>query len=501
MTDHSEAPTQASSAKRILQRFAHLLSAQGVEGIGSTVFFLYLAWVNSTLYGEVMYALAAGAIVWKIVQFGLYYPMVHELGDATNGKGAQIIRRVNIIKTVLLFLCLLFLTGLAIFRELSLRLTAPLLLVSLGFGLESLSESFFADLRVRGLQKVEARIKMASSVLSYGYGLATAALGLHPIVVGFFKLVSGLIRLVFGMAASIRNYPSKLPVGPDWVATWRIFVASTVFALVDILGIIYNKTNIFFLESRTGVEGVAVYSAAWNLVDPVSILGSEQLLGWVIFPLLSALWWQNRAQVAPLVRRTAQWLMALAFPVMFFLHAESRLLIGFIYPAEYKDAVWMVQYLVWTILFSFEQNLFGYVMIVAGAQRVLLACAVCATVLNLAFNALLIEPFGLAGGCLVIVFTKLVMTILTTGYCQLRFHFFRARDFVFLLALTGGAVALFWLLEPLVTLHPAVALTMGLYGLLLWKLGIRFLGRPPKKTDTAGTIAEIETSSGSGSPA
>ncbi|MBI5571431.1 MAG: hypothetical protein HY914_15920 [Desulfomonile tiedjei] len=496
MTNHAEPPAQASSGKRIIRRFAYLLSAQGVEGLGSAAFFLYLAWVNSTMYGEVMYALAAGAIVWKVVQFGLYYPMVHELGEAKDGETAQIVRRVNIIKAFLLTVCMLFVTGLAWYRELSFQMAGTLILVSLGFGLESLSESFFADMRVRGLQKVEARIKIAGSAASYGYGVLTAALGLHPLVVAWFKLVSGLIRLAFGMAESMRNYPSTPHNGPDWVATWRVFLAATVFALIDILGIIYNKTNIFFLESQTGVDGVAVYSATWNLVDPVSVLASEQLLGWVIFPLLSALWWQNRTQVAPLVRRTAQWLMALAFPIMFLLHTESRLLIGLIYPAEFKDAIWMQQYLVWTILFSFEQNLFAYVMMVAGAQRVLLAFAACVTLLNLALNVLLVKPLGLLGGCLVIVLTKLFMTILTTGYCQVRFKYFRVRDFVFLLALAGGSVMFFCLLEPLITLHAAVTLTLGIYSLLLWKLGPRFLGRIPRKRDAGDINAEQGGSSG-----
>ena len=40
--------------------------------------------------------------------------------------------------------------------------------------------------------------------------------------------------------------------------------ASVTFALIEILGIIYNKTNIFFLESATGIKGVALYGATWN---------------------------------------------------------------------------------------------------------------------------------------------------------------------------------------------------------------------------------------------
>ena len=50
-----------------------------------------------------------------------------------------------------------------------------LVFVCLGFGLEALAETFFADLRVRGRQDQEARIKDCASVLGYRYGFASAA--------------------------------------------------------------------------------------------------------------------------------------------------------------------------------------------------------------------------------------------------------------------------------------------------------------------------------------
>ena len=234
-----------------------------------------------------------------------------------------------------------------------------------------------------------------------------------------------------------------------------------------------------FLESAVGVKGVAFYSATYNLVDPVSVLASEQLLGWVIFPLLAALWWKNPSAVGSLVRRTAQWLMAIALPIMFFLYVESDLLIGFVYPAEDKDAIWMQQYLVWTILLSFQSNLFCYLMMVSGAASTLLIFAVVATGLNFLFNATLVYPFGLAGGCLVLILTKLVMAVLTFLYCQIRFGYFKTGDFLFPVAAAVLSVGIFVLIEPLVTLQPAVAVTLGLYVVMIWKLGERFMGRAP----------------------
>jgi O-antigen/teichoic acid export membrane protein len=186
--------------------------------------------------------------------------------------------------------------------------------------------------------------------------------------------------------------------------------------------------------------------------------------------------------VGPLVRRTAQWLIALAFPIMFFLHAESGPLMYQIYGENFTDAAWIPQYLVWTILLSFESNLFKYVMMVSGAVNLLLGFAVAATVLNFLFNLKLVPQFGLAGACLVIIFTKLVMTLLTFFYCRIRFQFVKVRDFLFPVVLAGISFGIFVLIKPFVTLHPAVAITLAFYFLMLWKVGPRFLGRLPSKS-------------------
>jgi O-antigen/teichoic acid export membrane protein len=477
----SEKGGSGSTAKRIISRFIQLLSAQGVEGVTSWGFFLYLARVDETLYGEVMYALAAGSVAMTVIQFGLYYALVPALGSAEREKTPEILNRANVIKLALFVPSMIAVAGVALYRGFSAQMGWIVFLVSLGFGLEALAETFFEEWRVRGLQAREARTRVTSSVLSYGYGAITAALGFNPIFVSLFKLISALVRMGFGIVYYKKDYSARLFMRPQWPAVYYMFRVALVFALIEILGIIYNQTNIFFLESATGVKGVALYSAAWMLVDPISVLASSQLLGWVVFPLLASLWWKNREGVGPLVRRTSQWLMALAFPIMFFLYTESGSLITFIYGKGYVGAAWIPQYLVWTIFLSFESNLFKYVMMVAGAVNLLLGFAAAATVLNFLFNVTLVHQYGLAGACLVIIFTKLVMTLLTYFYCRIKFQFPKETDFLFPVLLAGVSLAIFWLIEPLVTLHPAVAIALGFYFLVLWRLGMSYLGHLPTK--------------------
>lgn len=477
----SDTVQQTSTASRIIGRFAHLLSAQGVEAVLSTILILFLAWLDKEFYGQVNYAIAAGAIAMKIVQWGLYYPQVNELTEGGSESAPEILSKVNIIKLALLIPTMVGIWVFAQYQGLSQSLAFIVFLISLGFGLESVSETFFADLRVRGEQKMEARIKMVSMVVSYGYGIVTAALGFPPILIALFKLISSVVRVVWGFSVCRKAHSSSLFVMPKRGALTLMFMASNIFALIQILGVVYNKTNIFFLEKWTGVEGVATYSATWNLVDPVSVLASEQLLGWVIFPVLSALWWKSREEVAPLVRTTALWLLVISAPIMFFLANESDLLIGLIYPAAYSDAAWMQKYLVVTILLSFESNLFAYVMMVAGAQRLLLAFAAGATVLNLGMNLWLVPAYGLLGGCLVIVGTKAVMAIVSAVYCQQRLRLFRPSDLRFPAFSICVYVLVYAGLALLMHKTAAGILSTALYVWIVWKFGRESMGRLPRK--------------------
>ncbi|MGB6067538.1 MAG: polysaccharide biosynthesis C-terminal domain-containing protein [Desulfomonilaceae bacterium] len=465
----------------------HLMSAQTVEGVTSWGFFVYLTWVNSTLYGEVMYALAAGSVAMIVIQFGLYYALVPTLGRAERDKAPEILNRVNVIKLALFVPSMIAVACISFYRGISAQMGSILFFVSLGYGLEALAETFFEDLRVRGLQAREARIKAIASILSYGYGALAAALGFNPVLVSLFKLVSAVVRIGFGIASYAKDYTAGLFLRPQWPAVWYMFRAALPFAVIEILGIVYNKTNVFFLESATGVKGVALYSAAWNVVDPISIAASDQLLGWVVFPLLASLWWTDREAVGRLVRRSAQWLLALAFPIMFLLHTESSSIIGLIYPGKFSEAVWLQQYLVWTVLLSFESNLFKYVMMVAGASNQLLGFAAATTVLNFLFNFTLVRPFGLVGACLVIILTKLVMMLMTYLYCRVRFRFLRTREFLFPVVLAVISLGIYLAIKPLVTLHPAVAIALSFYFLIMWRIGTRYLGGLPGKNGSKST--------------
>ncbi|MEJ2717700.1 MAG: hypothetical protein P8182_11250 [Deltaproteobacteria bacterium] len=396
-----------------------------------------------------------------------------------------ILNRVNIIKSALLVPCLAAVWGLALYSGFSSEMAWMLFLVSLGLALEAFPETLFADFRFRGEQRIEARIKIASSLIGFGYGIVAALTGLPPVLISLFKVVSSAVRIVGAGWIYLKRYSAHLFAVSDWRNVWAVFRSATVFALIDILANIYTRTNVLFLEGATGVKGVAYYSATWILVDSVSWFTVEQLVGWVIFPVLAKLWLFQSGHFRLLIRQTAQWLTAIALPLMFLLGAESGSIIGSIYPADYAPAIWMQKLLVWTIPLTFVHYLCAYVMMVMGSARLLLTFSAAAMAVNLVLGITLVPSLGLAGGCLMIILTKLVMAALTFTYCQARLKLFRLTDLLYPAGPGCLCLGLFALLQPYAGLHVAVVVSLALYSGILWGTGVKVIGRFPTREEFA----------------
>src|SRR4030042_5992484 len=94
-----------SAPPRILQKFASLRSARWVREALQTAFFIYLARVSSTTYGEFMLALGLGGILVLVAEFGLNLPLVSLLGQK-DGDPDDALTQVSLLKGFLLILAL-----------------------------------------------------------------------------------------------------------------------------------------------------------------------------------------------------------------------------------------------------------------------------------------------------------------------------------------------------------------------------------------------------------
>ncbi len=445
MPPHQNSPHPAEDkpgSYRVISKLAYLLSARWFRDILQAIFLIYLARLSATTYGEFMLALGLGGILLLIGQFGLDLPLVSLLTPKDSDTG-EALSLVTLLKGGLLGLACLGAVGFVYWQDYGYPLKQVMLLISAGMGIEALANTFFVALQVKGRQKLEGKIKVLAAALAYGYGLIGLILGAPPFLLAFFKLIENAVNLLGGIVVTYfqDQVAWQWPSLPRLVATAR---QAFVFALLQVVGVTYNKANLFFLQRYDGAQGLAQYSATWQVVDVFSGLISSLLLKSVLFPLFVHFWEVDRQEVFRLAQNTARWLMASALILMFFLYIESDRLISLVYGPQYQDAIWMQKYLVITIFFAFLHNLAAFLMMSMRLERLLLAFYLMGLAFNLLWCSLAIPGAPLMGTVLAMVLTKGIVAALTVSYAQRRLGMISLRVVVQLTVavLTGLALYL-----------------------------------------------------------
>jgi O-antigen/teichoic acid export membrane protein len=454
-------PKSDIDSRTILRRFSYLLSANWVRDGLQTIFIVYLARKSSTTYGQFMLALSLGQILLFVSEFGINQHLVSLL-VRKESDAAQILVRVAALKVGLLSLGWFGIVGFLFWQGYPNELKAVILVLGSGVGIEALASSFYVSYQVRGRQDLESRVRVFSTVLGFSYGVVTVLLGSSPVVVAFYKLIENFSNLT-GMIILARKTMRLRFQWPRLREIWDVGRTSLDFTLMAIAAIVYNKANIFFLQRFAGAEGVAQYSATWQIVDWISCLVSNLLLRNVLFPLFSNLWGEDRENFGRVARDSASWLLVAAFPIMFILFSESDRLIPLIYGPGYTSAIWMQKILVVTILIGFLHNLAAYMMMSMKKERLLLIFYLVGLTFGLICCATLIPAAPLMGTVLAIVFTKTLVALMTVSYCQRRLRMIPA--------------------QPLLQLCLAIAVGAGLYFLSQGSL--------PREVVEVATIAPV----------
>lgn len=458
------------SAKAVLTRFFALLSARGVRDglVGS--FVLYLAWLDVEAFGGFMLAVAAGTVVVKIVDCGFNDLLIRRL----TGRQAPSLEHVFSVNLLKLGLLALTLGGLWSFgRALGYSPAAhrAVLLVALGMGLGSLVDSLYRVLRVEGLQVAESVLRVAAAATAVGASVLAMQLGASHQAAAFVFAIESLL----GLAAVLvyLEATSTLPSLLRQVSGRGLLVLfrdAAPFALISVNAIIYNKSNVIFLERHAGARAVAAYSASWMIVDWVSVAASAYLLGGVLYPLLAERHRRDDGQMLELAGRAWTWLLALAWPLALALHGLRRPIIQLVFPDAYLQAAELQAILVWTIPAAFSTNLMLYLLYAAGRPWLFFGLSLVTQAASLGLNLWLVPAAGAHGAAFVIVGSKALMALMTLVCGIVVFETPRRRQLL-VVALLGGALwALYAGLARLWAPEPVALALVALYAAALVRL-------------------------------
>lgn len=465
--------------KSIPRRLGYILGAQWTRDLSWTLFTVLLSRQDPFLLGQIMLALGYGYLVKTAADVGLNEFLLSSFARR-DARPTVLLGEVLWLKCALLVIAL-GVTWLIVASKAnySPELRLIVLCIAAGFGIDGISDTFFALCQARGRQDVEMRIRIPAAVLGIGFGIVSFLLGAPPLVVALYKVVESSLCFSFGVRAIGRNPFARFGWGQFLDLAQRMR-SGLIFTGMAACSMFYNKLNLFFLKDYGGEDAVAAYGVAWEMVEGLSMMISSALLGKVIFPMLSKLWKDNRDAFRALAGQTARSLWAAALPMIYVLCVENDRIFPLIYGEHLKTAVTAQRLLTPCLATAFLHNLAAYAMIGMRRHTLLLCFYLSGLAVNIFCCYWLIPQMPLEGAALALTITKVWVAILTVSFFQATARPMTAAQWALMLAAIAASVGL-WYGSGLV-LPREIAEIAGLLPLLalLWRW------RPPSAFERSG---------------
>lgn len=228
------------------------------------------------------------------------------------------------------------------------------------------------------------------------------------------------------------------------------------YGLALVLSTLYFKIDIFLIQMMIpgdyGLEQVSFYAAPVKIVEIFSVL-SQFFLN-ALLPILTIYVLNKDKRLNSLIQRSFEFLLALAAPIVTIGVALAYSIINAtntdIYLSRIAEGFYgsdaVLQLIIWSVLFSFLNSLFNYILIALHKQKKLIIINLCSLTFNIVLNIILIPIYGIFGCALATVLTEIVVLTLSVIYARKYISFsinFRSPLKIICSALVPGAIAFF----------------------------------------------------------
>ena len=157
--------------KSIPRRLGYILGAQWTRDLSWTLFTILLSRQDPFLLGQIMLALGYGYLVKTAADVGLNEFLLSSFARR-DARPTVLLGEVLWLKCALLVIALgVTWCIVASKANYSPELRLIVLCIAAGFGIDGISDTFFALCQARGRQDVEMRIRIPAAVLGIGFGM------------------------------------------------------------------------------------------------------------------------------------------------------------------------------------------------------------------------------------------------------------------------------------------------------------------------------------------
>lgn len=228
-------------------------------------------------------------------------------------------------------------------------------------------------------------------------------------------LTQVMIVLVFseGIKTLLSYLFSRKFVRPSFTidfGLWRYLLKECLpLALTSVIVIIYYRIDVIMLSIMKGDVAVGIYSAAYRLCDPFSLIPHALMMS--LFPLMSRYFKSSEDKLIRTYTLAFKYLLIIALPIAMGTMLVADRVILFVYDVPFADSSTVLQILIWAVMFGMMQPVFSNILVAINRQKlIMLSTAFCAIV-NIVLNFILIPVLSYNGAAVATVVTTIVFSV------------------------------------------------------------------------------------------
>lgn len=195
---------------------------------------------------------------------------------------------------------------------------------------------------------------------------------------------------------------------------WKYLIyESTPIALTSVIYVIYFRTDVIMLSVMIGNAAVGIYSAANNLVEPLSLITASLVVP--LFPLMASSFKNSQDKLIKSYTLSMKYLFLILIPMTTGITLMADKAIVLIYGEPFINSVGVLQILIWTLALS-GNLVFINLLIAINKQKYVAKSMTIAAIFNVSMNYVLIPLFSYNGASIATILSSSIVFIMNYHY-------------------------------------------------------------------------------------
>ena len=396
-----------NTLQRVARNTGIIMGGDLIFRLISLVVTIYLArYLGTVGFGKYSFVFAYLAFFGVITNLGLQTILVREMSrDASTAPkligNAYFIRLIlTVFAVVLSMIVISFMSYPADTTTYVYIAAFTLLFISFS---DFYATIFQANLKMEYREIAKLAFKIISASLIFWIIFSHGTLMQVMIALVFSEMVKTLISYLFSRKLVRPRFEIDFEL-------WRyLFKEALPIALAGVIFVIYFRIDVVMLSMMQGDAPVGIYSAAYKLSEPLSLIPIALLTS--IFPIMSASFKSSKERLIRIYRLCIRYLLIIILPIATGTTLLADKIIFLIYGAEFAGSAIALKILIWTLVFTSAGYVLTNLLVSIGKQKLYTSSTVLCAIANVTLNFILIPILSYNGAAIATVATGAVLFI------------------------------------------------------------------------------------------